>query len=229
MSLSPDLPLSIAIFDVDGTLIDSQHHIHSAMTNAFEALDMQPPDLAAVRGIVGLSLPIAIAALAPEGAPVPALVEAYKDAFSIRRSRDAAPMFAGALECLDQLGAEAELLLGVATGKSRRGLDIMVEMHALHGRFVTMQTADGNPSKPHPGMLMRALEETGMPANQAVMIGDTSFDMEMGRAAGMQAWGVAWGYHEVATLQEAGATRIFTDFTALTGALLDWHRRGVAA
>ena len=216
--------LSIAIFDVDGTLIDSQHHIHGAMSAAFSALDLAPPTLAATRGIVGLSLPIAIAELAPEGAPVAEIVEAYKGQFAAMRSHKAAPMYAGALDCLDHLAGRDELLLGVATGKSRRGLDLMIELHGLQGRFQTLQTADGNPSKPHPDMLLKALAETGTDPARAVMIGDTSFDMAMGRAAGMQSWGVAWGYHAVEALHAAGASRIFQDFASLTQALDAWHR-----
>lgn len=220
--------LSIAIFDVDGTLIDSQHHIHGAMTGAFEALGLTPPTLAETRRIVGLSLPVAVAELAPEGAPVAELVEAYKTSFHSRRDQAVAPLFAGALDCLDSLATHEALLLGVATGKGRRGLDLMIDMHGLHGRFQTLQTADGNPSKPHPEMLLKALAETGTAAGQAVMIGDTSFDMAMARAAGMQAWGVAWGYHEVAALHRAGANRVFEDFAGLTAALADWHLGMVA-
>lgn len=217
-------PLSIAIFDVDGTLIDSQHHIHSAMTAAFSALDLIPPTLAATRRIVGLSLPVAVAELAPEGAPVAEIVEVYKGQYAARRSLEAAPMFDGVRACLDHLAGHEALLLGVATGKSRRGLDLMIELHGLQGRFQTLQTADGNPSKPHPDMLLKALAETGTAPAQAVMIGDTSFDMAMGRAAGMQSWGVAWGYHAVEALHEAGASRIFEDFASLTQALDAWHR-----
>ena len=216
--------LSIAIFDVDGTLIDSQHHIHGAMSAAFSALDLAPPTLAATRGIVGLSLPVAVAALAPEGAPVAEIVEVYKSHYTALRSYEAAPMYHGARDCLDHLAGRDALLLGVATGKSRRGLDLMIELHGLQGRFQTLQTADGNPSKPHPEMLLKALAETGTDPARAVMIGDTSFDMAMGRAAGMQAWGVGWGYHAVEALHEAGASRIFSDFASLTRALDAWHR-----
>lgn len=215
--------LSIVIFDVDGTLIDSQHHIHAAMVAAFATCGLAPPTLAAVRSIVGLSLPVAIARLAPADAPVADLVAAYKTFFAARRSRDMAPMYAGARDCLDRLAGHARMLLGVATGKSRRGLDLMIEMHDLHGRFVTLQTADGNPSKPHPGMLLKALAETGMDPGRAVMIGDTGFDMAMARAAGMQAWGVGWGYHAVPMLHEAGANRVFADFASLSEALDRWH------
>lgn len=221
-------PFSLAIFDIDGTLIDSQHHIHGAMSAAFDAVGLDAPSLAQVRSIVGLSLPLAIARLAPEGAAVPDIVEAYKTSFANRRALDAPPLYDGALGCLDRLAEHDAMLLGVATGKSRRGLDMMIEMHALHGRFSTLQTADGNPSKPHPGMLHRALAETGAEPGRAIMIGDTGFDMAMARAAGVQAWGVGWGYHAVAALHEAGAHRVFADFASLTDALCLWHQ-GCAA
>ncbi|MDO5603724.1 MAG: HAD-IA family hydrolase [Paracoccus sp. (in: a-proteobacteria)] len=221
------MTLSLAIFDVDGTLIDSQHHIHGAMRAAFAAEGLTAPDLAAVRRIVGLSLPVAMAELAPGHDPEP-LVAAYKDAFITRRMREDAPLFTGALDCLDALAGHDALLLGVATGKGRRGLDAMVDLHGLHGRFATIQTADGNPSKPHPEMLLKALSETGTEAGRAVMVGDTVFDIEMARAAGVAGWGVAWGYHEVAALHDAGAARVFSDFTALTQALLRWHQEADA-
>lgn len=215
--------LSLAIFDVDGTLIDSQKHIHSAMGAAFRQLNLEAPDIGSVRNIVGLSLPVAIAKLAPMGAPVELLVEAYKGAYIGNPSLDLAPLYDGALDCLDCLSEERAMVLGIATGKGRRGLEMMLEMHALQGRFATVQHADANPSKPSPEMLYKALSETGIKAGHSVMIGDTSYDMQMARNAGLQAWGVAWGYHSVATLRDAGAHRIFESFAELQEGLLDWH------
>lgn len=216
--------MKLFIFDVDGTLIDSQHHIHGAMTHAFEAVGLPPLPLSQVLQIVGLSLPVAMARLAPEAdaATQARLVAEYKNAFQIARLREAAPLYPGARDCLEALACRDDWLLAVATGKSRRGLDAMIEAHGLHGMFVSLQTADGHPSKPHPAMVLAALDEAGVAPADAVMIGDTSFDMEMGRAAGVTSWGVDWGYHDSALLHDAGAQGVAGDFAGLTRALRGW-------
>jgi phosphoglycolate phosphatase len=107
--------------------------------------------------------------------------------------------------------------LGVATGKSRRGLDILLDKHGLRDYFITAQCADVHPSKPHPAMLQAALAETGIAAKNAVMIGDTQFDMEMAGAAGVHAIGVTWGYHEVDRL--VCADYIANDFVQIPSIL----------
>lgn len=209
--------LRLALFDVDGTLVDSQAHIKAAMATAFEAIGRIPPDPELVLSIVGLSLPDAVARLAPDlddGAR-DAVVARYKDAYGDLATGPGAhlsPLFPGAEACLDRLGQEPHVLLGVATGKSRRGLRHVLEMHALEGRFVTRQVADDHPSKPHPSMIEAALRETGVAARDAVMIGDTVFDMEMAAAAGVRALAVAWGYHGADALLAAGAADLATSF-----------------
>ncbi|TGN68440.1 HAD family hydrolase [Paracoccus liaowanqingii] len=216
--------MRLVVFDVDGTLIDSQTHIHHAMSHGFAQVGLQPLPKAQVLSIVGLSLPVAVAQLAPEAdAEMQArIVAGYKDSFMQARLDHAAPLYDGAMDCLDRLAGRDDLILAVATGKSRRGLDAMIAAHGLQGRFLSLQTADGHPSKPHPSMLQAALAETGTEVGRAVMIGDTSFDMEMARAAGMTGFGVSWGYHPVAALTQAGAARIADDFTALTQAIEEW-------
>lgn len=217
--------MKLVVFDVDGTLIDSQHQIHAAMTQAFQSEGLAPLPLSQVLQIVGLSLPEAIARLVPDadGARQARLVAAYKAAFQMRRLMgEPSPLYPGALECLDELAARDDCLLAIATGKSRRGLAAMIEAHALQGRFVSLQTADDHPSKPHPAMLEAALDETGIAPGDAVMIGDTSFDMQMGRSAGMAAFGVSWGYHEDDVLIQAGAALVARDFAGLTEALKGW-------
>lgn len=188
--------LSLILFDVDGTLVDSQAHIVGAMESAFGHLGLPAPTRADILGIVGLSLPQAIAVLAPD-APNAALVEAYKAAYMTLRSshgeQAASPLYDGVQAVLQELVQADTTLMGVATGKSRRGLDHVVDTHDLARFFVTQQCADDHPSKPHPSMALRAMYEAG--ADQGVMIGDTSYDMEMGRAAGLRTLGVAWGYH----------------------------------
>lgn len=215
--------LRLAVFDVDGTLIDSQHHIHSAMQLAFGANGLDCPPLEQVRGIIGLSLPQAMRRLISDltDAQYGALVEGYKATFKTKRQAgEFAPLYAGILKMLDAVAQDDHLLLGLATGKSRRGLDAVLEGHGLASRFVTTQVADNHPSKPHPSMLVSALSETGVDAADAVIIGDTTYDMEMGRAAGMRCIGVSWGYHKVEHLRDAGAAWIVDDATELQ-ALLD--------
>ncbi|MFB2533260.1 HAD-IA family hydrolase [Paracoccus sp. p4-l81] len=208
----------LILFDVDGTLVDSQHLIVATMNRAFAGAGLAPPDAAATRSIIGLSLPQAMARLAADqdAATQAALVDAYKAHFSIERDSAPAPLYPGVAEGLARLAARDDVILGVATGKSRRGLDHLIAAHGWQGLFVTRQTADTNPSKPDPGMIRAALSETGTLPERTAMIGDTSYDMAMGRAAGVRALGVAWGYHDAAALTGAGAEAVAADFAALT-------------
>lgn len=220
-------PLRLAVFDVDGTLVDSQGHILGAMAAAFAAVGAALPAREAVLGIVGLSLPVAVATLAPGIAPEDRLrlVEAYKDHFADLRRQGATPVFPGAAALLARLAARDDLLLGIATGKSRRGLMHLLEETGWRGHFVTLQMADDHPSKPDPSMLRAALAETGVARGMAVMIGDTDYDIAMGRAAGVGTIGVTWGYHPATRLQAAAPGRMVADFAAL-GAALDEFGRG---
>jgi phosphoglycolate phosphatase len=116
-------------------------------------------------------------------------------------------LFEGVTALFDALEADG-WLLGVATGKSDRGLSHCLESHGLAGRFVTLQTADRHPSKPHPSMIEAAMAEAGATAEAVMMIGDTSYDMEMARTAGVTAVGVLWGYHDETELRAAGAHHV---------------------
>lgn len=215
------MTLRLAIFDVDGTLVDSQNHIHGAMRHAFEARGHVCPPRAEVLSIVGLSLPQAVARLVPQLAEDErlAIVQAYKDSFGLLRAEGPPPLYPGVAAMLDDLAARELMLLGVATGKSRRGLRLMIEAHGLEGIFVTQQTADTHPSKPHPSMIETALAEAGVDAAEAVMIGDTTYDIEMGVAAGVATIGVSWGYHAPAALVAAGAGQIVQHAADLPGAI----------
>ena len=214
----------LIIFDVDGTLVDSRRSILAAMGGAFAAANRPLPPEAEVLGIVGLSLPEAMAALVPDAdaAENARLVRFYKEAYLALREAGAgeaeAPLFPGALAALDRL-AGAGHTLSIATGKARRGLDYMLATHDLADRFVGTQTADDAPSKPHPGMVLACLAATGLPASAAVVVGDTEFDMAMARAAGARAIGVGWGYHEQARLVRGGAEMVIAEFDELDTAL----------
>ncbi|MBI1201436.1 MAG: HAD-IA family hydrolase [Rhodopseudomonas sp.] len=222
----------LILFDVDGTLIDSQHMICAAMDRTYRDHGLAGPPAAAVRAIIGLSLAEAVGRLsAGADHPVASLVEGYKTAFQALRLAGtvAVPLYPGARAAIDALRRRPDVLLGVATGKSRRGVAAMIDMHKLDNTFVTIQTADTSPSKPHPGMVLQAMAETGVAAADTVVVGDTAFDMQMARAAGASALGVSWGYHPVADLQAAGAHDVLDGFDALPSALDRLWPRGSGA
>ena len=199
------------VFDCDGTLVDGQAAICETMELAFANAGLVAPERNKVRRIVGLSLPYALRELAPEASDDQrhAVIEAYKLGYRDLRLSGALrePLFDGIAALIDELDAEGRLL-GVATGKSDRGLHACLDTHGIKHRFVSLQTADRHPSKPHPAMLEAALDDAGVSPADAVMIGDTSFDMEMAVAAGVRAIGVSWGYHEPQELFETGASAV---------------------
>jgi phosphoglycolate phosphatase len=187
----------LALFDCDGTLVDSQEAIVGAMNVAFDARGLPPPPAEAVRRVVGLSLLEAVAALLPGlGRPEhEAVTSLYREAFAAQRAAGLHqdPLYPGAVAALDAL-ADAGWLLGIATGKSMRGLLAILEGHGLRERFVTLQTPDSCRGKPDPHMVECAMAQTGAAASATVVIGDTIYDIGMARAAGAIGIGVGWGY-----------------------------------
>jgi phosphoglycolate phosphatase len=215
----------LAVFDCDGTLIDSQANIIRAMASSFQRHGLAAPADHATRRVVGLSLVEAMQALLPdaETALHISLADDYKHAFQRLRADqalDPEPLYPGIAEGLATLAARG-WLLGVATGKSDRGLKLALEHHGLFGQFVTLQTADRHPSKPHPAMLQAALAEAGADAGNAVIIGDTAFDMAMGVNAGVRAIGVDWGYHDTHDLLAHGAETVVASMAELLAHLDD--------
>jgi len=215
----------LAIFDCDGTLVDSQHNICAAMERCFAEAGLAPPSRERTRAVVGLSLVEAMRAMVPEADAVDhaALAERYKRAFQAMRAEGLAdePLYDGIAELIERLDADG-WLLGIATGKSDRGVALCLEHHGLAGRFVTIQTADRHPSKPYPAMVEQAIAEAGAAPETSLMIGDTSYDMAMARSAGVTAVGVAWGYHDSVALRRAGAHHVAdhpSDIFDLTKAL----------
>lgn len=217
--------MRLILFDVDGTLIDSQAAILSALQAAFAAVGRAMPPRGVALSIVGLSLPLALARLAPEAddATLQRMVAAYTEAYHRQRisgGADDAPFYPGMRALLDRWAARDDVLLGVATGKSRRGMRGLITAHGLERAFVTLQTADDHPSKPHPAMVFAALTECGVEPGQAVMIGDTRYDIDMARAAGVRSVGVTWGYHGQAGVEHADA--VAADAAALERTVTDW-------
>ncbi len=221
--------IRLVVFDCDGTLVDSQHMIVAAMRAAYQAADRTSPDADAIRRIVGLSLEEAIGRLSPdEDAAARALLATqYKAAFlDLRRRPDQSEsLFPGAREALERL-SETGYRLGVATGKSRRGLIATLERYDLAHHFDTLQTADDAPSKPHPEMMRRAMAEVGVEQAETVLVGDTTFDMQMARNAGVLAYGVGWGNHEPDELVAAGAESVVVSFDALVTSIEGLSGRG---
>ncbi len=216
--------LKLIMFDFDGTLVDSQGAISAAMGESFAGAGLARPTVAAVRRVVGLRLEEAIGKLAPEAdeAVIADLAERYREAFFVLRTRPDhyEPLFPGARAALQSLG-RPELMLGIATGKNRRGLLASLERHDIGGHFTMLMTADDGPGKPHPAILEQAMAELGVGPQDTVMIGDTVFDMQMARSARACAIGVSWGYHEPEELTRSGARCVIESFDELLPVLTE--------
>jgi phosphoglycolate phosphatase len=201
----------LAVFDCDGTLVDSGATIYRALAETFDRHGLTLPPPRESRKVIGLSLTEAMAALVPDADHLE-LAETYKSCFQAARQNGLVeePLFDGILELLDSLESDG-WLLAVATGKSDRGLRHCLESHGLHARFVSLQTADRHPSKPHPSMVEQAMADAGAEPKRTVVVGDTSYDMAMAVAAGATAIGVGWGYHHPSELDAAGAYAVAED------------------
>ena len=207
------------IFDCDGTLVDSQHMIVSAMTQAYRAQGLPLPGREVLLSVVGLSLIEAFTKLGEgkQAFPAESLANHYRDAFHAMRGPGAPvePLYPGAAEVIGQLAQRGDVVLGVATGKSQRGVRLVLGHHGLLEHFITIKTADDAPSKPHPEMVRAAMQDAGAEPENTIVVGDTAYDMEMARAAGASGIGVTWGYHPRAALEGAGAVAVIDRFANL--------------
>jgi phosphoglycolate phosphatase len=193
------------------------------MLAAFASNGLPEPTAADIRHVIGLSLPIAIGRVAhsDDQALIEKLVESYRTHFrrTLEATSDREPLYPRAVEALDRLRNQPDTVLGIATGKGLAGVHRILALHGLTDYFVTLQTPDHNPSKPHPGMLQRAMAETGFSHADTVMIGDTVFDMEMARNAGTRSVGVTWGYHDPSDLIRVGAGAVIGSYDDLDAAI----------
>ncbi|WP_052715751.1 HAD family hydrolase [Devosia chinhatensis] len=215
--------MKLVMFDMDGTLIDTAALITEHMTTTFVGAGLEPPTPAQSRRVIGLSLPQAMLHLlgSDDNELAERLAEDYRRHYraSLVSAEGREGLFPGAREALDLLRARADTLLGIATGKGLHGVHRLIQLHDIAEHFSTLQTPDHNPSKPHPGMMLRAMDETGAEKQSTVIIGDTTFDMKMGKAAGTKTIGVTWGYHHADELVEAGADLLVDDYAALPAAI----------
>jgi phosphoglycolate phosphatase len=214
----------LALFDCDGTLVDSQAAICLAMEKTFIEAGFEPPSRNATRQVVGLSLLEIMRTLLP-GAEERLhldLVERYRAAFLSLRGQGLVeePLYDGIRELIINLN-KGGWMLGVATGKSDRGLNRCLDHHTIRDYFVTLQTADRHPSKPHPSMAIQAMGDAGSDGSTTIVIGDTAYDIEMGNAAGCRTIGVAWGYHAADELRACGADLVVHTVEDLALALED--------
>ncbi|WP_444921955.1 HAD-IA family hydrolase [Microbulbifer sp. CnH-101-G] len=207
----------LVILDWDGTVCNSEARIVACMLRAAErvGLPVLTPD--AVSNIIGLGLPEAAATLFP-GAPDrdrQALRQFYSEEWMAARV-EPVPLFEGVLDTLDKLLSRGHQL-AVATGKSRRGLNREFEEHGLGHLFVASRCADETASKPDPRMLSELLVETRCEVGEAVMVGDTTYDLAMAAAIGMPSIGVSYGAHCPTRLQEYRPQAIIDEFAGLLG------------
>lgn len=218
----------LIVFDFDGTLVDSQYVIAKAMAEAFASDGLAAPSRAVIRRCVGLRLEVVVARLLGQEEVLPQaerLADQYRAAFvRMRAAGDLyEPLFPWVAETLAGLD-HPRVLLAIATGKNRRGLAYSLDHHGLSRHFPILKTADDGPGKPHPAILEAALAEAGVEPDEAILIGDTSFDMEMAHNAGVAAIGAGWGYHDSAELMDAGAQCVLDGIDQLPGCLSEMGR-----
>lgn len=205
----------LLVFDWDGTLMNSAPHIVDNMLNAIEALGLPRRSPEQISELIGLGLYDAFQRLYGDLSAeyAQALLQRYRQGY-VKVAQDNSLLFDGAEAALGQL-REAGYVLSVATGKSRAGLDRALRETGLGEHFVVTRCADESANKPHPQMLFDILEQTGFSAADALMVGDTEYDIHMAAAAGVPALGVGCGVHSEHRLVEAGALQVLEDVAKL--------------
>ena len=204
------------IFDWDGTLCNSLDLITNSIQAACQQIGLPPLSDAKARSVIGLGLKEAMVALYPDirDNDIDNLIEAYRSNYLASDQRQPSPLYPGVPELLEELISRGHTL-AVATGKSRRGLDRGLTELKLHDYFPYSRCADECRSKPHPQMINEILSDSGYTQNQTYMIGDTDFDLLMGRAAGVKAVGVSYGAHPLERLRAAQPEQIIDNLSEL--------------
>jgi phosphoglycolate phosphatase len=217
------IAVKLVIFDFDGTLVDSRKLIIESNRVVFAQFGFTLPSEDESLSLVGMSLELVLARLAGSDAPIEKMVAAYRRVLPLLRadSAFAEVPFDGATDLLSTLAEHADVHLGIATAHVSHAIAPALERFGWQSRFCTVQTSDKAPSKPHPAMVLQALSEAGVEAGNAIMIGDTAFDIEMARAAGVRGVAVSWGYHHPDRLHAAGASRIVNDMSELRDHLFE--------
>jgi phosphoglycolate phosphatase len=202
--------LKLIIFDFDGTLVDSRALILESHRIVFSEFRLPAPSPADSLALVGKSLDVLLTQLAGPEAPILEMVRAYDLLLPQLRadSAFAEKPFDGVGDLLSELSTASDTVLALATGHRTDTIAPALEELRWTGFFRTVQAADTAPSKPHPAMLLQALAATGVMSENAIFIGDTTFDMEMAQAAKLRSIGVGWGYHRTERLLAAGAHRV---------------------
>lgn len=215
---------SVVVFDWDGTLMDSTHSIVAAIQAACRDLDLPVPSTSEASWVIGLSLESALRRAVPDltAALMPRFLERYRIHYLTRDPE--LRLFEGIPGLLDDL-AERRIRLAVATGKSRVGLNRVLATTGLGPRFEITRCADESFSKPHPAMLKEIMDELDVPAEQMLMVGDTSHDLQMAVNAGVDGLGVTYGAHRPQELLGCDPQGVVDDVTALR----DWLLPRVAA
>jgi phosphoglycolate phosphatase len=207
------------LFDCDGTILDSVDIIHDSMVHTFAEAGYGVPSQSQTRSIIGLTLDLAIARLLDRkvDTEIETMTARYKQHFHKLYNKPdfSQSLFDGMEKLITDFASQKSVILGVVTGKSKRGMDMFFDKHGFRDDFKVVRTADDCASKPHPDMVLECCDEMQIAPAHTVVIGDSVFDMEMAKAAGAQAIGVAWGYNDVPLLRAAGADFIASDANEL--------------
>ena len=215
------MSFKLIVFDWDGTLMDSEARIVACIHAAFADLGVAAPSAAEARDIIGLGLDEAMAVLWPGSTPQErqALVDRYRYHFLVANATPS-ELFPGVVETLDWLRGRG-YMLAVATGKSRRGLDLVLGTTGLGGYFQVTRCADETFSKPHPQMLLEIMDELGARGEETLMVGDTEYDMQMASNAGAYALAVCYGVHAPERLLAQGPLGCLADLVDMPAWLQD--------
>ncbi|WP_298147179.1 HAD-IIIA family hydrolase [uncultured Acinetobacter sp.] len=218
--------LKLIIFDWDGTLFDSVGQIVASLQFAAEQFK-QPLTHEDAKSIIGLGLPEVAHTLFPQVPELHAdILQCYSEHYVAHSKGDA--WFVGISDMLQHLKAQG-IQLAVATGKSRKGLDRVLAQTQSQDLFVATRAASETKSKPDPLMLAEILQHTGIQANEAIMVGDTSYDLSMAQHIGMPSVGVAYGVHAVEVLQRYHPIYIAQNVSDLSQFLQTLTQQAVAA